>query len=180
MERLFTPTLFIAALAMLLAFTLAGCQPDEAIAAAFPTAWKLLAGGVALLFGRLWVKDSWLRGLVYRAGVAGEQVVLEVEQTHVDHVKAGKLASSPGGATLTPEEARGARKAALDKLLEILGGRGLVLLGWILGVGKGTIDTVLGTAVEAGVKKMSIAQAAVKNGVAAAGPPQSPTLSVRA
>ena len=165
MKDITFPTLFAAALAMLLTLTLAGCEPDEAIVAAFPTVWKVIAGGVALLFGRLWVKDSWLRGLVYRAGVAGEQVVLEVEQTHVDHVKAGKAPSSPGGATLTPEEARGARKAALEKLLEILGGRGLVLLGWILGVGKGTIDTVLGTAVEAGVKKMTIAQAAVKNGV---------------
>lgn len=164
-------TFITAALAMVLALALIGCQPDEAFVEAFPYVWKIVSGAAVFLFTRLALRNVFLRDLLFRGGVAAEHVVLDVERTHVEKVKEGKDPNSPGGVTLTPEEARGARRAALEKLLEILGGKGLLLLGWILGVSKGTIETILGTVTEAGVHKLGMAQAAVKNGAAKATSP---------
>lgn len=167
-DTLVTPTLLVAALAMLLALTLAGCVPDAFIADALPWTLGTLGSVVALGLARLAAKSAFLAGIIGRLKEAAPMVVLEIEQTYVDKIKAARRDDSPGGVQLTEGEAREARLAALAKLKDYLGWKGLRILGFIVGVGGDTLDGLFGTGLEASVKALSIARsnagAIVKNG----------------
>jgi hypothetical protein len=150
-----TPLLIIAALAMLLALTLAGCSADGVVADVFPWAWKGVTALVALVFARITIRNAFIRGLLERLGKAADMVVLEVEQVYVDRIKAAR-----GDGQLTEAEAKEARLLALGKLKDYLGSKGLELLGFVLGVSSSTLGDLRSTAVEASVAKLTLAQKA--------------------
>jgi hypothetical protein len=142
---------------------LAGCMPDALIADTFPYAWKAIVFLVGLAFARVTIGSVFLKGLLTRFGAAADMVVLEVEQVYVDRITAGRADGK-----LTEFEANEARGLALAKLKSYIGGKGLELLAFVVGVSKSTIEDLRGTAVEASVKKLTMAQKAS----GAKGPPR--------
>jgi hypothetical protein len=149
------PTTLTLLLAFMLAIALAGCTPDGVIAEVLPWAWKGSTALAALIFARITIRSVFVRGLLSRLGQAADMIVLEVEQVYVDRVK---LARADG--VLTDQEAKEARRLALAKLTEYLGGKGLDLLGFVLGISSSTIGDMRATAVESSVAKLSLAQGA--------------------
>lgn len=126
--------------------------------------WPMLLAAVGLLGaggGAWWVaRLAWVRAFLARAEQEAHSVVLEVEQTYVDRIRAARDPSSPGGADLTPEEQVEALGRAVDRLAELLGLTTLERALRILGLPRAPdfVRRWLTTRVEAHVKLLSMAQ----------------------
>ena len=92
------------------------------------------------------VKNERLHGILSRLDDAVVAAVREVEQVYVSMLK---TASQDGSLTL--EERRNAKDAALQAARTYLGPRGLAELGKVLGMNEDDVDRVIGTRVESAV-----------------------------
>ena len=97
--------------------------------------WLLITaigGGLLKLIAK--IKNDWARERVSRAWEAVQLVVKDVHQTYVAARIKAQAASSPGGSSITAEEAQTARDMAMKKLKELGVTRGLQLALWVLGL----------------------------------------------
>lgn len=132
--------------------------------------WPLLlatAGVLGGIGGGVWAaRLVWVRAFLERLRHERDAVVLEVEQVFVDATLRGRSPSSPGGAELTADEQREALSLAVTRLMELLGLATIERALRILGLP--TLPLFVGrwltTWVEAGVKELSIRQAAANKG----------------
>lgn len=92
------------------------------------------------------VKNERLHGILTRLDDAVFAAVREVEQVYVSMIK---TASEDG--SLTAEERRQAKDAALQAARTHLGPRGLAELGKVLGMNEDEVDRAIGTRVESAV-----------------------------
>lgn len=115
--------------------------------------------GIAAVVAR---RYAWLRAFLARAELEVRDVVLAVEQTYVDQVRAARSPSSPGGRALTEEEQREARARAVNRLLELLGvaaiERALRILGLPALPARAAVCRWADTKVEAMVKRLTLEQ----------------------
>lgn len=142
------------------AAALAACDETDVSAAITSYGPDLIGtafAGLAAIVARFAITHVWLGGMMSRLVVEAKAAVLEVEQTYVDAITEGRA-----DGTLTSEEAKAARAAAVAALRSNLGRKGLQRLGRILGLTDAEIDRLLGTHVEAAVKALSIAVPADK------------------
>lgn len=141
---------------LVLALVLAGC--DEATAAGpiatyAPDVIGVAFTALAAFVAKHLVDHVFVQGLLSRLVVEAKAVVLEVEQTYVDSIKAAKI-----DGVLTSSEAAEARSQALVKLRENIGQKGLDRLGRILGLTGLGVSALLSTHLEASVKQLTLAQ----------------------
>lgn len=94
------------------------------------------------------VTNDMFAGALKRMTEMASVVVLELQQTVVDRLKAdGKW---------TAETASAVKKDALSKMKEYLGPKGLDMLKSALGVPTSTLDSLLGSYIEAQVKELRL------------------------
>lgn len=128
-----------------------------------PQVWAVVVALVGGLVGAGWLGRLawlrvWVRDFLARAELEIRHAVLEVEQTYVDRVLAGKDPSSPGGVELTPDEQAEALRRAVDRALELVGIAALDRALRILGLPRtpAFIAGWIATRVEARVKLLSL------------------------
>lgn len=112
---------------------------------------------------------AWLRAFWERFHAIKAAVVLEIRNTYVEALKRAKDPTSPGGTSLTPEEATEALRKAVDRFVDMIGLGALERAMKIMGLERSTafIREWLATWVEAEVKDLSIREV-VANGAAPA------------
>lgn len=116
---------------------------------------------VGIVFGWIFKTQSMLRTALAAFGRAVSVAVRETSQTYTDEILKGRLATSAGGAELTPEEKANARSMAIAKAKSYIGTKGLNLILKELGIGDG--DAFVAGAVEAEVNATKLVAAAVAN-----------------
>lgn len=119
-------------------------------------------GIIGGLLARAANNRAWLRDFLQRLYTTKRAVVLSVNQTHVDAVKARKTPESVGGVVLTKEEAIEAMRIALQRFKDMVGigalERALDLMG--LPNHSDAVDTYLMNWLEGEIKEVSIDEAA--------------------
>lgn len=142
--------------------------------ALLPIVATLITAGVAWLGKRIdtWltakIEHEYLQAASRRLNEATWTVVLEMQQTSVDALKAATAEDSPGGRSITKEEVIELRSIALAKLKTYLGPVGLQSVKKVLGVDDSTLEEVLLGAIESTVRnnKDSKETAALQGGKA--------------
>lgn len=130
----------------------------QVIQALLPIVVTLLLAGIAWLGKRIdgWlavkVENEYLEGVLRRLNETTWTVVLELQQTEVEALKAATDADGPGGRKITPEEAADLKQKALDKLKDYLGAKGLTLLAKVLGLSGDGLDRYLSGNIESVVR----------------------------
>jgi hypothetical protein len=103
----------------------------------------------------------WAWEYVTRAMEALKIAVKAVHQTYVEEVKRGKLATSPGGATLTADEKATAKRMAIERAKAMLGGTKMLNVAlWIMKF-RGGVDPWFESVLEATVHDTKGAPAVV-------------------
>lgn len=95
--------------------------------------------------------NEFLRSALVRLEDAVFTAVRNVQAVYVDAIKAAKDPSSPGGTSLTDEEAKAAKQKALDAIKSYLGAQGLALITQVLGLSGSALDDFLLAKIEAQV-----------------------------
>lgn len=96
-------------------------------------------------------KNEVLHGMMTRLNESVTALVLEAEQTLVTEMKKARAADSPGGKTLTDNEARNVKKNVLDNLRNMFGQKGIDELKNVLGVDDTGLDKFLSAKIEGAV-----------------------------
>lgn len=146
----------------------------QVISALLPIVASLLVAGIAWLGKRTdaWlearIQNEYLEGASRRLNEATWTVVLELQQTHVDALKAATDESGPGGRKITSDEAENLKKLAVGKLKSYLGPKGLAILMKVLGLDEGGLNELLRANIESVVRtnKDALETAALNGGKA--------------